>query len=154
MCIRDRGGTLTRATVSATGLTEKTKIDTNVSRYIVSKDTVYYLKGSNVQSGTLYKFTYSESVLIENDVRSLEQLSDGNLLYYQKSADGNTALFLLQDGEAVQVGEHVLLGSAKYSPTKELFFIRNPKGGAGELCLYHDSGKTEKIDEKVQKVFF
>ena len=150
----EQGGTLTRATVSATGLTEKTKIDTNVSRYIVSKDTVYYLKGSNVQSGTLYKFTYSESVLIENDVRSLEQLSDGNLLYYQKSADGNTALFLLQDGEAVQVGEHVLLGSAKYSPTKELFFIRNPKGGAGELCLYHDSGKTEKIDEKVQKVFF
>ena len=115
----EQGGTLTRATVSATGLTEKTKIDTNVSRYIVSKDTVYYLKGSNVQSGTLYKFTYSESVLIENDVRSLEQLSDGNLLYYQKSADGNTALFLLQDGEAVQVGEHVLLGSAKYSPTKE-----------------------------------
>ena len=67
-----------------------------------------------MQSGTLYKFTYSESVLIENDVRSLEQLSDGNLLYYQKSADGNTALFLLQDGEAVQVGEHVLLGSVKY----------------------------------------
>ena len=59
----EQGGTLTRATVSATGLTEKTKIDTNVSRYIVSKDTVYYLKGSNVQSGTLYKFTYRESVL-------------------------------------------------------------------------------------------
>ena len=150
----EQGGTLTRATVSTTGLTEKTKIDTNVSRYIVSKDTVYYLKGSNVQSGTLYKFTYSESVLIENDVRSLEQLPDGNLLYYQKSADGNTALFLLRDGEAVQIGEHVLFGSAKYSSAEGLFFIRNPKDGAGELCWYRDSGKTEKLDEKVQKVFF
>ena len=150
----EQGGTLTRATVSTTGLTEKTKSDTNVSRYIVSKDTVYYLKGSNVQSGTLYKFTYSESVLIENDVRSLEQLPDGNLLYYQKSADGNTALFLLRDGEAVQIGEHVLFGSAKYSSAEGLFFIRNPKDGAGELCWYRDSGKTEKLDEKVQKVFF
>lgn len=151
----ERGGTLTRAAVSATGLTDKTKIDTNVSRYVIAKDTVYYLKGSNVQSGTLYKFTYSESVLIENEVRSLEQLPDGNLLYYRKSADGNTALFLLRDGEAAQIGEHVLFGSAKYNnPREGLFFIRNPEDGAGELCWYRDSGKTEKLDENVQKVFF
>lgn len=151
----DEGGMLLRAAVSQSGLTEKTSIDSNVSHYIVAKDTAYYLKGSNVQSGTLYKFTYSESVLIENDVRSLEQLTDGNLLYYRKSADGNTALFLIQDGAPAQVGEHILFGSAKYTSPERILLIRNPDdSGAGELCWYRGEDKTEKIDQRVQKVFF
>lgn len=81
-----------------------------------------------MQSGTLYKFTYSESVLIENDVRSLEQLSDGNLLYYQKSADGNTALFLLQDGEAVPSGRACITGIGQIQPDERAFLHPKSKG--------------------------
>lgn len=151
----EAGGTLCRAAISQSGLTEKTVVDTNVSRYAVAKDTAYYLKGSNVQSGTLYKFTYSESVLIENDVRSLEQLSDGNLLYYRKSADGNTALFLIRDGESILIGEHVLYESAEYTSPERILFIRNPnENGVGELCWYRGTDKTAKIDENVQDIFF
>lgn len=151
----DAGGALCRAAVSESGLTDKTVIDSNVSRYAVEKDTIYYLKGSNLQSGTLYKFTYSDSVLIENDIRSLEQLPDGNLLYYRKSADGNTVLFLIQDGETIQIGEHVLEGSACYASPERILFIRNPdEQGAGALCLYRGNDKTVKIDQNVQAVFF
>lgn len=151
----EAGGTLCRAAVTESGLTDKTVIDSNVSRYAVEKDTTYYLKGSNLQAGTLYKFTYSESVLIENDIRSLEQLPDGSLLYYQKTADGNTALSLIRDGEALQIGEHVLDGSACYASPERILFIRNPdEHGAGELCWYNESGKTAKIDQNVQAVFF
>lgn len=151
----DEGGTLCRAAVSESGLTDKTVIDSNVSRYAVAKDTTYYLKGSNLQSGTLYKFTYTESVLLGNDIRSLEQLPDDNLLYYQKSADGNAVLFLIRDGETIQIGEHVLFGSASYASPERILFIRRPdENGAGELCWYRGTDKTEKIDQNVQAVFF
>lgn len=151
----EAGGTLSRAAVSQSGLTDKTTIDTSVSRYIVAKDTTYYLKGSNVQTGTLYKFTYSESVLIENDVRSLEQLPDGNLLYYQKAADGDPSLYLIREDERILIGSHVLFGSARYTSPERILYLRNPdEDGAGELCWYRGGDKTVKIDQKVQAVFF
>lgn len=149
------GGQLSRSIVSQEGLTERTAIDSNVSQYAVSRDTVYYLKGSNAQAGTLYKFTYSESILIENNIRSLERMPDGNLLFYQRAADGNTALFLLREGEAQAIATHVVDGSARYQSPERILFLRNPDAsGAGELCWYRGEEKLVKIDEGVQTIFF
>lgn len=151
----DSGGSLSRSTVSEKGLTERTMIDGNVSQYTVSRDTIYYLKGSNAQAGTLYKFTYSESILIENNIRSLEQMPDGNLLFYQRTADGNTTLFLLREGEAQSIGMHVVDGSARYQSPERILFLRNPDAsGAGELCWYHGEEKLATIDQSVRQIFF
>ncbi|MBQ7121041.1 MAG: hypothetical protein IJO03_02120 [Clostridia bacterium] len=133
-------------------LNESIGVDTGVSSYSFSGDSVIYLKSDrNKLSGDVFNYNGKESVKISNSANAftVEDNKDVIILKNHKSdISGQTAdYYVVRDGEEKLINSDILVDSFKYADSGYAAYISQ----SGEINIFGGE-KSVSVDDEVTEI--